>query len=94
MYTAREAFFVPQSDDTLVPATVLGPGAQSETVQIEYKRNKCLVKHPIVFNCGKAKGTSPGAACRMPEFFSRDTGLLTTMCKNRPLGPRSNIAGS
>ena len=27
-------------------ATVLGPGAQSETVQIEYKRNERLVKHP------------------------------------------------
>ena len=46
MYTAGEVLFYRRSDGTLVPATVLGPGAQSETVQIENKRNELLVKHP------------------------------------------------
>ena len=34
MHTAGEAVFYRRSDGTLVPATVLGPGAQSETVQV------------------------------------------------------------
>ena len=46
MYTAGESVFYRRSDGSLVPATVLGPGAQSETVQIEYKSNELLVKHP------------------------------------------------
>ena len=46
MYTAGESVFYRRSDGSLVPATVLGPGAQSETVQIEYKRNERLVRHP------------------------------------------------
>ena len=37
MYTADEVVFYRGSDDTLVAATVLGPRAQSDTVQIEYK---------------------------------------------------------
>ena len=46
MYTAGESVFYRQSDGPLVPAIVLGPGAQSETVRIEYKHNEHLVKHP------------------------------------------------
>ena len=46
MYTAGESVFYRRSEGSLVPATVLGPGAQSETVQIEYKRNERLVRHP------------------------------------------------
>ena len=37
MYTAGESVIYLRSDGSLVPATVLGPGAQSETVQIEYR---------------------------------------------------------
>ena len=46
MYTAGEVVFYRRSDGTLVPATMLGPGAQSETVQIEYNRKEHMVKHP------------------------------------------------
>ena len=46
LYTAGESVFYRRSDGSLVPATVLGLGAQSETVQIEYKRNAGLVNHP------------------------------------------------
>ena len=44
--TAGESVFYRRSDGSLVPAIVLGPGAQSETMQIEYKHNEHLVKHP------------------------------------------------
>ena len=36
MFTASEVAFYRCSDDTRVAATILGPGAQSDTVQIEY----------------------------------------------------------
>ena len=89
MYTAGESVFYRRSDGSLVPATVLGPGAQSETVQIEYKRTSFV----NVVKCGKGEGTHVPAQ-RAGNFFFRGTGLPTAVRKNQPLVPRSNIAGS
>ena len=96
MYTAGESVFYRRSDGSLVPATVLGPGAQSETVQIEYKRNERLVRHPaaLIANLffprygvahGCAQEPTPGSAVKFRGKSVR---------KNQPLVPRSNIAGS
>ena len=94
----HESVFYRRSDGSLVPATVLGPGAQSETVQIEYKRNQRLVKHPAALIAslshpipmipvihGHAQEPIPGSAVK---FWGE------SVRKNCPVVPRSNIAGS
>ena len=80
MYTVGEVVFYRQSDGTLVPATMLGPGARSETVQIEYKCNERLAKHPA-------------ASIANSNFFFHGTGLLMAVHKNSPLVPRHFLVG-
>ena len=78
MYTAGESVFYRRSDGSLVPATVLGPGAQSETVQIEYKRNERLVRHPaaLIANLSRPIPTIPDS----PEWDRGSTDRNSGWC--------------
>ena len=83
MYTAGESVFYWRSDGSLVPATVLGPGAQSETVQIEYKRNERLVRHPaaLIANLSRPIPTIPDS----PEWDSAPSRSPSPPPRTRPM---------
>mmetsp|Transcript_78277 Transcript_78277/g.130647 ORF Transcript_78277/g.130647 Transcript_78277/m.130647 type:complete len:248 (-) Transcript_78277:103-846(-) len=83
MYTAGESVFYRRSDGSLVPATVLGPGAQSETVQIEYKRNERLVRHPaaLIANLSRPIPTIPDS----PEWDSAPSRSPSPPPRTRPM---------
>ena len=85
MYTAREVVCDWRSDGTLVPATVLGPGAQFETVHIEYKRNEHLVKHPAasIAHLSHPIPVVPDS----PEWGSSSTRSPSRPPRTRPVEP-------
>ena len=82
MYTAGESVFYRRSDGSLVPATVLGPGAQSETVQIEYKRNERLVRHPaaLIANLSRVTNVWISSGQRQPGVSGAWHMCSTTSC--------------
>ena len=96
MYTAGEVVFCRRSDGTLVLAAVLGPGAHSETVQIVYKRNERLMKHPAasLANLFSPIPVIPDS----PEWGSSSTPSLSPPPRTRPVercGERSTgLSGS
>ena len=82
LHTAGESVFYRRSDGSLVPATVLGPGAQCETVQIEYKRNERLVRHPaaLIANLSRPIPTIPDS----PDWDSAPSRSPSPPPRTRP----------